>query len=310
MANQVAPGDVANIFIRFILSKAGAKARGLTKTDWGKTLDAFDNCCAYTGQPLGNSYDKDHAVPINRTHGGLHVYGNVVPASKLANSQKKGLRYDTFLRSRGKGFSSLEKLTDADREAAIARIEAFMQAVCPDSLMAARPELLSFYQAQYEAAKILCTQAVEQLEALLSPLQPASSPVSDEDDAELIDLPSEEQLTLEEGAVDELPAPYQQLKDEYRERRIGAYAQALFRQLFADARIESHLEHLQYREDSFYLLKMSYPVLTKQRGDNPGHYYAKPYHFKGTDYYLCNDWYNDRRDYLESWLADTVLGQR
>lgn len=101
MPNQTAPGDVANIFVRYILTKVGVKAGGLTKTDWQSTLTKFGNCCAYTGQPMDTTYDKDHAVPINRKHGGLHVYGNVLPASKLANSQKKGLRYDEFLRAEG-----------------------------------------------------------------------------------------------------------------------------------------------------------------------------------------------------------------
>lgn len=184
-----------------------------------------------------------------------------------------------------------------------------MKAFRPDGLLEAHPELLALYQAQYEAAKDLCAKGVEQVEALLEALHVAEAPTTDENDVELLDLPSEAQLALEEEVIDELPTEYQLLKDTYSQRRIGAYAQALFKQLFADGRIEPHLEHLQYREDSFYLLKMSYPALTRQRQDHPAHYYTMPYHFNGTDYYLCNDWYNDRRDRLDSWLSNNIFNQ-
>ena len=83
------PGDAANAFVRVILSDAGAMLGGLTEDEWRKTIEWFDGRCAYTGQALDEGeLERDHAIPMNRTQCGLHLYGNVVPATKEANRRK------------------------------------------------------------------------------------------------------------------------------------------------------------------------------------------------------------------------------
>ena len=92
MAQQVRkwnPGDAANAFVRVILSDAGAKLGGLTEWEWERTLDWFEERCAYTREALLNGRsERDHAIPMNRTHCGIHLYGNVLPVSTNANRQK------------------------------------------------------------------------------------------------------------------------------------------------------------------------------------------------------------------------------
>lgn len=314
MPNQTAPGDVANTLVRYLLTQAGLAAGGLTakgpNNQWQATLAAFGHRCAYTGADLTKvPVEKEHAVAINRTSGGLHVYGNVIPSTKEANADKKGLRYDTFLRSKGEGYTSIAHLTDEDREAAIVRIESFMQKARPDGLLNPHPELLAFYQTQYEAAKTLCVQAREQLQALLEKLQLDEAPVDGDATSGLLDLPSVEQLEMEEESANNLPPTYQALQTQYQDHGIGAYAQAVFRELFADGRIAPYLDNLTYREDSFMHFNLSYPAFTTRRQDDPARYYAPAFLFGGTEYYLCSQWYERNRDHLDNWLEIMVFGQ-
>jgi hypothetical protein len=310
MANRPTPGVVANSLIRYVLTQAGLAAGGLTPPQWQQTLDFFGNCCTYTGQPL-TSAEKEHAVPMNRTQGGLHVYGNVLPATAEANREKGGLRYDVFLRSKGPKFKSLEKLSDAERAERIKRIEDFIKSArTSDNLLAtAHPQLLAFYEQQYKAAKLLCANAVEQMYALLEQLHVAEVAANEADDA-LLDLPSDEQFTLEEQDTDTLPELYAAIQARGSQTGVGAYAQEVFRQLFADGRIAACLPNLLYREDSFVWLKLSFPALATQRtSENIDRYYATPLRHAGTDYYLCNHWYPKNRDYLDAWLTEQIAGR-
>ena len=89
------------MFVRVILSDAGTMLGGLTEDEWWKTLEWFDGRCAYTGEELAEGRtERDHAVPMNRTHCGLHLFGNVVPATKLANRHKAGDHYRHFVQDR------------------------------------------------------------------------------------------------------------------------------------------------------------------------------------------------------------------
>ena len=115
MAQQIRrwkPGDAANTFVRVILSDAGAKLGGLTKQEWDRTLAWFGGRCVYTGEALlDGRMARDHAIPMNRAHCGLHLYGNVVPATTEANGKKADKHYRDFVE-------------DPDR---LAQIEAFVK---------------------------------------------------------------------------------------------------------------------------------------------------------------------------------------
>ena len=91
------PGDAANSFVRVVLSDAGELLGGLSEDEWQRTLAFFDHRCAYTGETLGAEVVRDHAVPVNRTHCGLHLYGNVLPTTRAANSEKGGRHWREFV---------------------------------------------------------------------------------------------------------------------------------------------------------------------------------------------------------------------
>jgi hypothetical protein len=98
--------DIPNRYTHILLQEAGAvydEARGLPPirrlTKRTGTSDAavaynrqvetvlafFGGACAYCGAPR---VDDDHLTPRNRVSGGLHAWGNVVPACKSCNSAK------------------------------------------------------------------------------------------------------------------------------------------------------------------------------------------------------------------------------
>ena len=146
------PGDAANAFVRVILSDAGAMLGGLKEDEWRKTLDWFDGRCAYTGQTLAEGEtQRDHAIPINRTHCGLHLYGNVVPATRHANERKGGSHYREFL----KDGNELE------------RIDAFLRESGYWERVAAFGNLQSYCEAQYRAIDGLCRVNRQYLSSLL-----------------------------------------------------------------------------------------------------------------------------------------------
>ena len=135
------PGDAANAFVRVILSDAGAMLGGLKEDEWGQSLKWFEGRCAYTGEALvDGDTERDHAVPMNRTHCGLHLYGNVVPATRTANRRKAGSHYREFLK-------------DGEQ---LERIDAFLRESGYWERVSAFRNLQSYCEAQYRAIDALC----------------------------------------------------------------------------------------------------------------------------------------------------------
>jgi hypothetical protein len=103
--------DASNAAVRAALTLLGerrdAAVLGLAPGDLrGKKIraalkDEFQNSCAYCEEKLGESFDVDHLVPMNRTALGLHMYGNLVPACKPCNSAKKAKTLEEFIRESG-----------------------------------------------------------------------------------------------------------------------------------------------------------------------------------------------------------------
>ena len=150
------PGDAANVFVRVILSDAGAMLGGLKEHEWRRTLEWFDSRCAYTGQPLhdGES-ERDHAIPMNRAHCGLHLYGNVVPGTKEANRRKAGKHYREFIH-------------EPDR---LERIEEFLRASQYWDRVVDLGDLQRYCEAQYRAIDALCRVNRKYLASLLPPVE-------------------------------------------------------------------------------------------------------------------------------------------
>lgn len=146
------PGDAANAFVRVILSDAGVKLGGLTEAEWKRTLDFFGGRCAYTGETLlDGRAERDHAIPMNRAHCGLHLYGNVVPATTEANRRKGAKHYRDFVE-------------DADR---LAQIETFLRQSAYWDRVSVFGDLHGYCDNQYRAIDALCRVSSQYLAGLL-----------------------------------------------------------------------------------------------------------------------------------------------
>ena len=146
------PGDAANVFVRVILSDAGTKLGGLTEPQWHQTLTWFDGRCAYTGEALLDGLmDRDHAIPMNRTHCGLHLYGNVLPTTREANRRKADKHYRDFVE-------------DPDR---LGRIESFIRESGYWERVSVFGDLQRYCEAQYRSIDALCRVNRQYLDSLL-----------------------------------------------------------------------------------------------------------------------------------------------
>lgn len=158
---QSNPGDAANAFIRVLLGDAGELVGGLSDEEWARTLDYFCHRCAYTGEELrGKKTEKEHAIPINQEHCGLHLYGNVVPATPEANRSKRGLHFRDFV----------------DDAARLQKIEQFMEETGYFERAKPFAELQAYCQTQYEVIGALCKAN----RAYLNKLLPADEALAEE----------------------------------------------------------------------------------------------------------------------------------
>lgn len=305
---RVHPSSIANLFVRSILADIGELHGGFSRDHWQATLAAFGHRCAYTGRPLTEAEtDRDHAVPLNRTSGGLHMYGNLLPACRQANNEKGSLPYDAFLRSVPGRFASLNGLTPKQRKANIVQIEAFMEKAGYRQAVAQRPELLAYYEKKYLLLQELCAATRLETDALMQEISPTQvRPVLDESET----LPLDDDVQdLEADLTDRLPSAYWLIVSAPANKRIGKLAQAVFGQLFLDGRITPYLSLLANREYSIRRLGLYVPVLAPQPEKVSGQYryYAEPLVFEGTPYYLGTEWNNSRRAVLLDWLTDEVF---
>ena len=98
--NRTNPADAANLFVRNLLCDISEELGGFNEQHWKKTLKYFDNRCAYTGVKLSKIKTvQDHLIAHNRKDCGLHIYGNIVPASKAANAAKSNKDFESFIRN-------------------------------------------------------------------------------------------------------------------------------------------------------------------------------------------------------------------
>jgi hypothetical protein len=105
--------DAANLFVRNLLCEISEQLGGFKEQDWTKTKKYFDNRCAYTGST--KNIVMDHATAHNRTHCGLHLYGNIIPASKEANASKSGKTLEEFFDSDAICLEGIDEQTRLER---------------------------------------------------------------------------------------------------------------------------------------------------------------------------------------------------
>ena len=125
------PGDVANTFIRCLLADAGEILGGITDEQWSSTFEYFEFRCPYTGVAITDeSAVKDHAIPLNKDHCGLHLYGNVLLCTDEANRQKHRHHYRDFVTDRNrleKIESFLEHTGYWDKAKTLGNLQAYCQ---------------------------------------------------------------------------------------------------------------------------------------------------------------------------------------
>lgn len=159
------PGDVANLMVRCLLSDASELLGGWTDADRERTLQYFDGRCAYTGVPYDPAtFEWDHLIPHNQNACGLHVYGNLVPATHAANIAKADKDFRVFLRQ---AHACLGGLTAEERETRIRRLEDFMRITGYAEKAASIEGLSVLCSEQYERVKAICQENKEGIRARL-----------------------------------------------------------------------------------------------------------------------------------------------
>ncbi|MCI5519265.1 MAG: hypothetical protein MR424_05415 [Treponema sp.] len=119
------PGDVANIFVRCMLSDISDILGGFSQLDLDLTVQYFDFKCPYTGEDISVEYETgkwvlDHLIPHNRESAGLSLLGNIIVTTKTTNAAKAAKPYEDFIRFETKG-------TEEEKEARIQKIRNFQK---------------------------------------------------------------------------------------------------------------------------------------------------------------------------------------
>lgn len=109
--------DISNSAIRIFLQEVGKfydLERGFdpfrpTVKQKDNLLEYFGSKCCFCNVEIDRkSLSQDHLIPMNKTHLGLHAWGNVVPCCKGCNNQKQQKPWEEFLLSKA-GLKEAEK---------------------------------------------------------------------------------------------------------------------------------------------------------------------------------------------------------
>ena len=96
MTTHNTSADAANTAVRAYLTSLGEKylghgfntGSGAGKKIWSEIKEFFDFSCAYCTQKV-EKLTIEHLIPFNRSEGGLHHPGNVVPCCSACNRRDK-----------------------------------------------------------------------------------------------------------------------------------------------------------------------------------------------------------------------------
>lgn len=90
--------DVANVFIKYMLSSFSEQMGGFSKEEWQKTLEFFNYRCAYT-ERYAETLVPEYVIACNKQQCGLHLYGNIIPVAKDACGVKEEKTIEDFFHS-------------------------------------------------------------------------------------------------------------------------------------------------------------------------------------------------------------------
>jgi hypothetical protein len=115
--------------------------------------------------------------------------------------------------------------------------------------------------------------------------------------------------------VDEIDTKEEVLFSLHEEKKIGLIVRESFdnlshNQLLSEEMINS-LRSKEYSKNTFQLKSKEYSVLIDDEDqcfDGKGHrrYYATPYNFNGTEYFLLNNWYDSNKDKFIEWYNQII----
>ncbi|MCA9178886.1 MAG: hypothetical protein KDB14_30695 [Planctomycetales bacterium] len=160
---RIQPGSVANIFIRCLLSDAGQLLGGLSNEQWSATVEYFEHRCPYSDVPITEETAvQDHAIPINRQHCGLHLYGNILPCAHEANARKHHKHFRDFV-------------TDPQR---LQKIEEFIEQSGYWEKAAMLGDLEAYCRTQYDVVTGLCARNKDYLNRITEGNVASESPAS------------------------------------------------------------------------------------------------------------------------------------
>lgn len=98
--------DISNSAIRIFLQQVGKfydQERGYdhfipNNKQKDELLTYFDYACCFCQTKIDRkSLSQDHLIPMNKSHLGLHAWGNVVPCCKECNNEKNTKSWQEFL---------------------------------------------------------------------------------------------------------------------------------------------------------------------------------------------------------------------
>ena len=149
------PVDVADLYIRFILSDISEIIGECDEIQLAETIRYFENKCAYTGVPLAKGFVLDLLIPTNREFCGLNLYGNIVPACKDFTNAKGSKNYKDFILNDIKVLAN-KKLKE--RKEILERIEIFRVKSNYDERIKKIENIQDYCNNQYKKIIDLCSQ--------------------------------------------------------------------------------------------------------------------------------------------------------
>lgn len=102
--------DISNSAVRIFLQDVGRfydRERGFapfspTLKQKNNLLEYFNDRCCYCGVSIDRkTLSQDHLIPMNKTHLGLHAWGNVTPCCGPCNNEKQQKPWDEFIVTKG-----------------------------------------------------------------------------------------------------------------------------------------------------------------------------------------------------------------
>lgn len=163
------PGDAANIFIRCFLSDISELMGGFSKNDLHKTMEYFDYCCPYTGEDLktkyvNDDYVLDHLIPHNREYCGLHVFGNIIPTTRIVNSKKASLPFEQFIMT---DTTVLGNISNEERVLRILKLKEFQKSAGYEEKILHIDKIKEICENEYQCILTKCKENKDRIKEMI-----------------------------------------------------------------------------------------------------------------------------------------------